>query len=709
MRSKLFVPGTRPELFSKAFASRADAISMDLEDAVSVEYKVEARTQVATWLEKLEHDPTLAREKIVIVRINAVDSPFFEDDLRLMVRPGVDIINLPKPSSPQEVQEVSRMIAALEKSSRRRRATGLLLNIETPRALRIATELAVADSRVMGLQLGLADLFEPHGISHSEEHAVKQAMFMISMAAAEAGIPAYDAAYANVKNPEGFRAEAELAQRLGLRGKTCIHPSQIELANAVFQPSPEEIEEARRIIAAADSVHGQGAFLVDGKMIDEPFLNRARKMLAEAQVHSSKMGSAGTSSVAEAGVKRTDKEALNEGAPGIKRSDASIVERTGMAGPLSGVRVLDLSAYIAGPYGCSLLADQGAEVIKIEPPTGDNLRFYPSTLSAESRAFLGVNRSKLGVVLNLKEPEDLSRLKALVGSADVFVHNFRPNVPSRLGIDYECLSKINPRLIYCAITGYGEVGPLKNKAGYDQVLQTMTGMCAMQVGDNGMPEILYGSVVDYYAAALVSGAVSSALYERERSGLGQYVGVSLLRSALAMQSARLIWADDEPRDVGRDMRSGGITGIHPAREGYIYVSANTPRFWTSLCEKVGLIDLLNDERYDTVRKRALHQDELVPRLRDALKARTALEWEAVFGEDVPCAAARTVEDMFDFPQVQAGGMLAEFDHPTAGRYRGFKRAVVFERTPGPDPFAAPTLNQHSKLIVAEADRLVHDG
>ncbi|MGH8784519.1 MAG: CaiB/BaiF CoA transferase family protein [Cupriavidus necator] len=374
------------------------------------------------------------------------------------------------------------------------------------------------------------------------------------------------------------------------------------------------------------------------------------------------------------------------------------------AGPLTGVRVLDLSAYIAGPYGCSLLADQGAEVIKIEPPVGDNLRKYPSTLEAESRAFLGVNRSKLGVVLDLKDAQDRERLLALVRCADVLVHNFRPSVPARLGIAYEQLREINPRLVYCAVTGYGETGPLKDKAGYDQVLQTMTGMCTLQGKRGGPPEILYGSVVDYYAAALVAGGVSSALYEREKSGEGQYVGVSLLRSALAMQSARMVWTDTEPREVGRDMRSGGITGIHPTREGYIYISANTPHFWQALCEKTGLQDLLG-ERYDTVRKRAQHHAEIVPRLHAALAGRTALEWEALFGEEVPCAAARSVEDMFDFPQVLAQDMVREFEHPLVGRYRGFTRGWKFGRTAGPDPFAAPALDQHGDAVRAEADRL----
>ena len=366
----------------------------------------------------------------------------------------------------------------------------------------------------------------------------------------------------------------------------------------------------------------------------------------------------------------------------------------GPLGPLSGVRVLDLSAYIAGPYGCTLLADQGAEVIKIEPPGGDNLRKYPSTLEAESRAFLGVNRSKYGLMLDLKAPDDLAQLLALVRDADVLVHNFRPSVAPRLGIGYEQLKTLNRCLIYCAVSGYGESGPLAEKAGYDQVLQTMTGICALQ-GPPGTPQIVYGSVVDYYAAALVAAGVASALYERERSGVGQFVGVSLLRSALTMQSARMVWAEGEAREAGRDMRSGGITGIHPARESYLYISANTAHFWQTLCAKTGLQELAANPRYDSVKKRAQHQAELVPLLHAALQRHSALEWEALFGDDVPCAAARTIEDMFDHPQVLAEDMVTLFEHPVAGRYRGFKNPIKFGRTPGPAPFTAPTLGQHA--------------
>jgi crotonobetainyl-CoA:carnitine CoA-transferase CaiB-like acyl-CoA transferase len=377
--------------------------------------------------------------------------------------------------------------------------------------------------------------------------------------------------------------------------------------------------------------------------------------------------------------------------------------RPGPRGPLSGVHVLDLSAYIAGPYGCTLLADQGADVIKVEPPDGDNLRQYPSTLQSENRAFLGVNRSKQGVVLDLKRPTDHAVLLKLVSDADVLVHNFRPGVAERLKIDFARLTVINPRLIYCAVTGYGEEGPLREKAGYDQVLQAMSGMCVLQGKPDGAPELVYGSLVDYYAAALLAAGVSSALFERERSGLGQFVGVSLLRSALAMQSARMIWAEGEALDIWRDMRSGGITGLHPTRKGYLYLSANTPRFWKTLCEKTGLHDLAVDARYDTVRKRAVHAAEILPLLRAVLLTRAALEWEELLGDQVPCAVARRIEEMFDHPQVAAEGMVASIEHPTLGSYRGVSRAIKFGRTPGPEPFAAPTLGQHSDPVIAATE------
>jgi len=368
------------------------------------------------------------------------------------------------------------------------------------------------------------------------------------------------------------------------------------------------------------------------------------------------------------------------------------------SGPLAGIKVIDLSAYIAGPYGCALLADQGADVIKVEPPAGDNLRHYPSTLAGENRAFLGVNRSKQGMIVDLKTSIGLAVLDDLAAEADVFVHNFRPGVPERLKIDYERLSELNPRLIYCAITGYGEDGPMRGKAGYDQVLQAMTGMCVLQGKPGGPPELTYGSPVDYYAAAMVAAGLASALYERERSGRGQYLGVSLLRSALTMQSARMIKADGELHDISRDMRSGGITGLHPTANGYLYLSANTPRFWQALCRLTGLDELADEPHYDSVRKRAERAGEIVPELRKRLATRSAAEWEQVFGDAVPCSIVRSVEDMFDHPQVAAEAIMATIPHDVLGNYQGVAVPMKFSRTPSPEPFAAPALGQDTERL-----------
>ena len=166
------------------------------------------------------------------------------------------------------------------------------------------------------------------------------------------------------------------------------------------------------------------------------------------------------------------------------------------AGPLSGITVLDLCSYLAGPYGCTLLADLGADVIKIESPQGDMLRQFPSSLAGESRFFLGTNRGKRALALDLKEPDGLKVLLRMVESADVLVQNFRPSVPARLGIDYPRLKKINPRLVYCGLTGYGDRGPLREKGGFDQVLQSLTGMAVFQGGGPDQPQLVLGSVLD---------------------------------------------------------------------------------------------------------------------------------------------------------------------------------------------------------------------
>lgn len=370
---------------------------------------------------------------------------------------------------------------------------------------------------------------------------------------------------------------------------------------------------------------------------------------------------------------------------------------------LAGVRVLDLTGYIAGPYAAALLGDLGADVIKIESPEGDTLRRYPSTLPGESRAFIGVNRNKRGMVIDLKTEGGSALFRRLVTGADVVLHNFRPDAAARLRVDFASLGEVNARIVAGALTGYGQVGPWRSRPGFDQVLQSMTGLSRCQGADDGEPKVIWGSVVDYYAASMLAMAVCAALFDRERTGRAQEIDVSLLRSAIAMQAGRLVWANGEPRDVERDLRSGRLAGIHPTRDGWLYLQAQTPSFWSALCELTGLEHLAADPRYDDMRKRKQHEDELVPQLRAALASRTALEWESLFGDRVPCAAVRSLEDVFELPQVLAQDLVVEHAHPVLGRYRatGAPVRIGDGSTSGPER-RAPLLGEHTAQVLREA-------
>lgn len=280
MRSKLFVPGSRPELFDKALASAADALSFDLEDSVAPARKAEAREGLAAWLRS---GALAGSSKTIIVRVNGMDTPHFAADLAAVSLPGVHLINLPKPASVDAVRAAATALEQAEGTNQVTQPIGMLLNIESAFALRNAYALASAHPRVAGLQLGLADLFEPLGMDRREPTAIENAMFSVRMAAGEAGVFAYDAAFANIQDADGFRAEAALAKRLGFLGKSCIHPSQIALANAVFRPSDDEIAHSLRILEAAKGANGAGAYVVDGQMIDPPFFKRAEQIVATAR------------------------------------------------------------------------------------------------------------------------------------------------------------------------------------------------------------------------------------------------------------------------------------------------------------------------------------------------------------------------------------------------------------------------------------------
>jgi len=275
VRSKLFVPGSREELFAKAFAGEADAISFDLEDSVPEAAKADARARVAAFLEG-----NARAGKVVVVRTNAVDSAHFEDDFRAVALPAVDLLNLPKAEDAALLREVGERLDALERSQGRH-MPGLLVNIETPRGLRLAAQLAAAHPRVRGLQLGLGDLFEALGMDRDDHAAVHAVQLAVRMAAGEAGAFAWDSAHPDLQQPERFMAEARMARRLGYCGKSCIHPRQVAWAHEAFSAPAMDPALARRIVEAAEQAQaqGRGAFVVDGRMVDLPYLQHARRVL----------------------------------------------------------------------------------------------------------------------------------------------------------------------------------------------------------------------------------------------------------------------------------------------------------------------------------------------------------------------------------------------------------------------------------------------
>jgi citrate lyase subunit beta/citryl-CoA lyase len=262
-------------------ASEADALSFDLEDAVDESMKGEAREVLRDFLRNLEP----GHGKTIIVRVNGLETPHFEADIHAIVGPGLDIVNLPKPESPEDVKDCAKALAEAERRVKGVIAAAILVNIETPAALRRAAELATASPRVIGLQAGWGDLIEPLNIDRYNPAAIQALLLHIRIAAGEANAWAYDGAWANIADKEGYVREAESSRRLGYLGKSCIHPSQVALANQVYRPTDAEIAHSLKVVEAAAEAKakGVGAFTVNGRMVDAPFIRRAEHILSLAR------------------------------------------------------------------------------------------------------------------------------------------------------------------------------------------------------------------------------------------------------------------------------------------------------------------------------------------------------------------------------------------------------------------------------------------
>ena len=374
-------------------------------------------------------------------------------------------------------------------------------------------------------------------------------------------------------------------------------------------------------------------------------------------------------------------------------------------GPLAGIRVLDLTTVISGPLTTMMLADQGADVIKIEPPNGGDFgRHVATRRDGFSASFVNNNRNKRSVVLDLKSEEGISALKVLAASADVFVQNFRPGVVERLGIGPDVLRAINPELIYVSIAGFGFDGPLAHRPVYDPLIQAISALTTVQAGsDDERPRLVRTILPDKLTGYQTAQAVTAALFARERSGEGQEINVSMLDTVIGF-----LWSSDMNGHtfVGDELEheeaQSFIDLIYKVADGYVSVAVMHDKQWHAFANAIDRADLLNDPRFRTAELRELNRDARLQAIQDAL---THFTVDEVVGRmeraDVPHARVLTRTEMRQHPQVAANGTLIEYDHPVAGRIRQARHAAVFSKTPTSVRRGAPGLGEHTLEILTE--------
>lgn len=377
-----------------------------------------------------------------------------------------------------------------------------------------------------------------------------------------------------------------------------------------------------------------------------------------------------------------------------------------MARPLDGVRVVDLSRIVAGPLATQIFGDYGAEVIKIEQPgVGDDSRAWvpPKAPDGSAAYFFSINRNKKSVTLNLKHPRGKVLLKALVARADVVIENFKPGTMEDLGLDYSVLSRENPRLIYCQISGFGNSGPARERAGYDSILQGITGLMSITGEREGPPVKAGVALIDEITALYAHGAILAALLHRERTGQGQKVECSLLESGVAAMmnaaTAYLVAGAVQGR-WGSAHESLVPYQAFRARDGYLIIGAGNDRLWKAFCEVIGAPEWADDPRFDTNLKRVERREELVRLIDARLQARSRDQWIAAFAAaGLPTGPINTVDQVFRDPQVLHRGMVEEIEHPTAGRVKLVGIPVKFTATPGEIRLPPPLLGQHTEEVL----------
>jgi crotonobetainyl-CoA:carnitine CoA-transferase CaiB-like acyl-CoA transferase len=375
---------------------------------------------------------------------------------------------------------------------------------------------------------------------------------------------------------------------------------------------------------------------------------------------------------------------------------------------LGGVRVVDLTRVLAGPYCTMILGDLGADVIKIEEPAkGDDTRGWgpPFAPGGESAYFLSANRNKRSLTLNLKDPKGRQVLERLIEGADVLVENFRVGTLEKWGMDYERLQSIRPGLIVCSITGYGQTGPYRDRPGYDFMVQAMGGLMSLTGPEAGEPFRAGIAIADLAAGMFASSAILAALFGRERTAKGQRIDISLLDSQVALLSyvaSNYLVSGEAPRRYGN-----GHPNIVPyqsfrASDGFFAFAAGNDSQWKRFCEAVEREAWAEDPRFATNGGRVQHRDELVPLLETLFASRTAMEWMALCQSiGIPSAPIASVDQVFDDPQVQARGLRVDVDHPSAGRVPLVASPLFIPTASVAVRRAPPLLGQHTDQILRD--------
>ena len=373
--------------------------------------------------------------------------------------------------------------------------------------------------------------------------------------------------------------------------------------------------------------------------------------------------------------------------------------------PLSGIIVLDLTRVLSGPYCTMMLGDLGARVIKVERPgRGDDTRAWgPPFVGGESAYFLSINRNKESLTLDFQQAEGRAILEQLVARADVLVENFRPGTLERYGLDYPALAARFPRLVYCSISGYGQTGPRRTTAGYDAVVQAEGGLMSVTGAPDGPPYRLGLPIADMVAGMFAAQGITAALFERERTGRGQQVDVSMLDSvaALLIYQASGYFATGTPAGrFGNGHPSIVPYDTYEARDGQLMLAVGNDDQWRRFCTAAGLDDLAADPRFATNPERVRHRATLQPRLEQAFLARDRAEWIALLGAaGVPCGEVRSVAEALADPQLAARGMVAAVAHPAAGTVRLVDNPIMLPAAPRAAVTPPPTLGQHTDAIL----------